>query len=375
MPGIEPAADPLAGGHREEGEDHRLRRLRRGRHHGRVDPLGASDAARRPGRFLHSSSHRGRLRPQLRGGAILGRGGHAPSDHRRLRHRGVRGRRGGPTARRRSDRHRPSPAWPESLPNAVAIVHPALEASYANQDSAGALVAYKLAWAVAEQFSSGQRLDLKLRQFMLNATSLAAIGTVADVVDLRGENRVLTRFGLQALPESKLCGLRALIQTTGLDGQGVDSYAIGFRLAPVLNAAGRMGHARLGGRAADEHQRDAGHADRRVPQGTERPAAAVRAEDPQARLRPDPGTRAEPPGPQEHRPGRRRLAHGRSRYRRLQTGGQVLPPHHHDQRLARRERHGAGLRPLDRGLLHARRRSRPAPRIWRASAATKWRRA
>jgi single-stranded-DNA-specific exonuclease len=132
-----------------------------------------------------------------------------------------------------------------TLPNAAAIVHPALEASYANQESAGALVAYKLAWAVAEQFSNGQRLDAKLRQFMLNATSLAAIGTVADVVDLRGENRVLTRFGLQALPESKLCGLRALIESTGLAGQGVDSYAIGFRLAPVLNAAGRMGHARL----------------------------------------------------------------------------------------------------------------------------------
>ncbi len=133
----------------------------------------------------------------------------------------------------------------DALPNAAAIVHPALEASYANQESAGALVAYKLAWAVAEQFSNGQRLDAKLRQFMLNATSLAAIGTVADVVDLRGENRVLTRFGLQALPESKLCGLRALIEATGLAGQGVDSYAIGFRLAPVLNAAGRMGHARL----------------------------------------------------------------------------------------------------------------------------------
>ncbi len=133
----------------------------------------------------------------------------------------------------------------DALPHATAIVHPALEASYANQESAGALVAYKLAWAVAEQFSNGQRLDMKLRQFMLNATSLAAIGTVADVVDLRGENRVLTRFGLQALPESKLCGLRALIESTGLAGQGVDSYAIGFRLAPVLNAAGRMGHARL----------------------------------------------------------------------------------------------------------------------------------
>jgi single-stranded-DNA-specific exonuclease len=140
-----------------------------------------------------------------------------------------------------TDHHQLGPV----LPHAVAIVHPALQESYPNQDSAGALVAYKLAWAVAEQFSGGQRLDARLRQFMLNATSLAAIGTVADVVDLRGENRALTRFGLQALPESKLCGLRALIESTGLAGQGVDSVAIGFRLAPVLNAAGRMGHARL----------------------------------------------------------------------------------------------------------------------------------
>jgi single-stranded-DNA-specific exonuclease len=140
-----------------------------------------------------------------------------------------------------TDHHQPGPA----LPNAVAIVHPALEPSYPNQDSAGAMVAYKLAWAVAEEFSRGPRLEPKLREFMLNATTLAAIGTVADVVDLRGENRVLTRFGLQSVPDSKLCGLRALIQSAGLAGKGVDSVAIGFRMAPMLNAAGRMGHARL----------------------------------------------------------------------------------------------------------------------------------
>ena len=140
-----------------------------------------------------------------------------------------------------TDHHQPG----ATLPAAVAIVHPALDPSYANQDSAGALVAYKLAWAVAEEFSHGPRLEPKLREFMLNATSLAAIGTVADVVDLRGENRVVTKFGLQSVADTKLCGLRALIQTAGLAGKGVDSTAIGFRLAPVLNAAGRMGHARL----------------------------------------------------------------------------------------------------------------------------------
>ncbi len=140
-----------------------------------------------------------------------------------------------------TDHHQPGAV----LPTAAAIVHPALQESYANQDSAGAMVAYKLAWALAEQFSGGVRLEPKLRQFMLNATSLAAIGTVADIVDLRGENRVLTSFGLQAVADSKLVGLQALIESAGLKGQGVDSYAIGFRLAPVLNAAGRMGHARL----------------------------------------------------------------------------------------------------------------------------------
>lgn len=140
-----------------------------------------------------------------------------------------------------TDHHQPGP----TLPVATAIVHPMLDPAYANQDSAGALVAYKLAWAVAEEFSRGPRLEPQLREFMLSATTLAAIGTVADVVDLRGENRVVTKFGLQAVPESKLCGLQALIQTAGLAGKGVDSTAIGFRLAPVLNAAGRMGHARL----------------------------------------------------------------------------------------------------------------------------------
>jgi single-stranded-DNA-specific exonuclease len=80
---------------------------------------------------------------------------------------------------------------------------------------------------------------------MLNATSLAAIGTIADVVSLTGENRVLTSYGLKALPQCKLCGIQALIESAGLTGQGLDSFHIGFRIAPMLNAAGRMGHARL----------------------------------------------------------------------------------------------------------------------------------
>ncbi len=132
-----------------------------------------------------------------------------------------------------------------SLPRACAIVHPSLDKSYPNQDSAGAMVAFKLAWAIANAFSSGVRLQPQIREFMLSATSLAAMGTIADIVDLRGENRVLTSFGLKALPESKLSGIQALLETLGLTGQKLDSFHIGFKLAPMLNAAGRMGHARL----------------------------------------------------------------------------------------------------------------------------------
>ncbi|MHC4221028.1 MAG: single-stranded-DNA-specific exonuclease RecJ [Planctomycetota bacterium] len=141
-----------------------------------------------------------------------------------------------------TDHHRPE----EQLPKASAIVHPMIEESYENQNSAGAMVAFKLAWALANKFKNGQKLKPEMRQFMLSATTLAAMGTVADVMDLRGENRVLTSYGLKALPDCKLSGIQALLETTALLGkQGLEAYHIGFRLAPMLNAAGRMGHARL----------------------------------------------------------------------------------------------------------------------------------
>ena len=140
-----------------------------------------------------------------------------------------------------TDHHQPG----LQLPAAVAIVHPALDDSYPNLDSSGSMVAFKLAWAIANRFAAGRKLDPQLREFMLNAVSLAAMGTVADIMDLRGENRVLTSYGLKSLQHCKLCGIQALIDSAGLTGQGLDSFHIGFQLAPMLNAAGRMGHARL----------------------------------------------------------------------------------------------------------------------------------
>jgi len=139
-----------------------------------------------------------------------------------------------------TDHHQPG----SELPAACAIVHPALDASYANQDSSGSMVAFKLAWAIASEFSDSAKLSGQMQEFMLNATSLAAIGTVADIMDLRGENRVLTSYGLKVLDRCSLPGVAALIETANLASKGVGSIDIGFRLAPMLNAAGRMGHAR-----------------------------------------------------------------------------------------------------------------------------------
>jgi single-stranded-DNA-specific exonuclease len=133
----------------------------------------------------------------------------------------------------------------ETLPPAFAVVHPALDKSYPNPDSSGSLVAFKLGWAVADLFKTGPKLSPQMRDFMLNATSLAAMGAIADVMELRGENRTLVSFGLSLLSDPKLPGLAALIESAELTGKGLDSYHIGFRLAPMLNAAGRIGHARL----------------------------------------------------------------------------------------------------------------------------------
>jgi single-stranded-DNA-specific exonuclease len=132
------------------------------------------------------------------------------------------------------------------LPLATAIVHPDLpDSKYPNKNLCGAAVAFKLAWALAQEFSGAKKVTPEFREFLLSATALAALGTIADVVPLTGENRTLAHFGLQGLAASKETGIRALIEAAGLTGARLDSFDIGFKLAPRLNAAGRMGHARL----------------------------------------------------------------------------------------------------------------------------------
>jgi single-stranded-DNA-specific exonuclease len=137
-------------------------------------------------------------------------------------------------------------AAPETLPDASAIVHPDVpRGAYPNPDLAGAGVAFKLAWQLAREVCGNNRVDETMREFLLNATCLAALGTIADVVPLTGENRALAVYGLKGLPETRHAGLRALLDSAGLVGETLDAYHVGFLLAPRLNACGRMGHASL----------------------------------------------------------------------------------------------------------------------------------
>ncbi len=106
-------------------------------------------------------------------------------------------------------------------------------------------MAFKLAWGIGRAVCGASRVSQPFREFLLDATALAALGTIADVVPLTGENRILAAHGLGGLKQSKLTGIRALIDSAALVGKTLDSYHVGFLLAPRLNASGRMGHAKL----------------------------------------------------------------------------------------------------------------------------------
>jgi single-stranded-DNA-specific exonuclease len=131
------------------------------------------------------------------------------------------------------------------LPQADAIVHPAIGGGYPNPFLCGAGVAFKLAWAIAQQLSGSKRVNPDSRALLLEMLPLAALGTIADVVPLLGENRIIARHGLEGLVKTTLPGLRALIESAGLGAGKISGYDVGFKLAPRINAAGRMGHARL----------------------------------------------------------------------------------------------------------------------------------
>ncbi len=90
-----------------------------------------------------------------------------------------------------TDHHRPQ----ATIPRADVVVHPALGDSYPNGDLCGAGVAFKLAWALAQQLSGAERVSPDFRDLLVEMLPLAALGTIADVVPLVGENRTIARHG------------------------------------------------------------------------------------------------------------------------------------------------------------------------------------
>jgi single-stranded-DNA-specific exonuclease len=133
------------------------------------------------------------------------------------------------------------------LPEVAALVHPRLPGhTYPFGGLSGAGVALKLAWALAMRACGSEKVTPKYREFLLDAVTLAALGTVADVVPLHDENRILVRHGLARLKQCGSVGLRALIEAAGLgEKSALRASDIGFRLAPRINAVGRLGCARL----------------------------------------------------------------------------------------------------------------------------------
>lgn len=129
-----------------------------------------------------------------------------------------------------TDHHEPD----TELPLACAVVNPKRhDCRYADKDLAGVGVALKLVQALCQRAGKTAWLPAFIK--------IAAIGTLADVVPLVGENRVIAKLGLQLLSKGPhKVGLRALIEAAGLTGKQIDSYHIAFMLAPRVNAAGRM---------------------------------------------------------------------------------------------------------------------------------------
>jgi single-stranded-DNA-specific exonuclease len=148
-----------------------------------------------------------------------------------------------------TDHHEPG----TTLPRAVAVVNPKRhDCSYADKNLAGVGVALKLVQALCLRAGRAAWLPAFVK--------VAAIGTLADVVPLVGENRVIAKLGLGLLSRGPhKVGLQALLDVCGLRGRQIDSYHIGFVLAPRVNAAGRMSTPDIAARlllASDESMTD-----------------------------------------------------------------------------------------------------------------------
>ena len=124
----------------------------------------------------------------------------------------------------------------EVLPNAFAVINPHRQYSiYPFKDLAGVGVAFKLMQAVTD--------SIGYSELLFEVLDIAAIGTIADVVPLLDENRIIVKNGLEKLIDTENVGLKALIDVSGLKDKPISSYNIAFIIAPRINAAGRLADA------------------------------------------------------------------------------------------------------------------------------------
>ncbi|MCF6147928.1 MAG: single-stranded-DNA-specific exonuclease RecJ [Candidatus Kuenenia sp.] len=139
-----------------------------------------------------------------------------------------------------TDHHQPS----QEIPCAFAIINPKLKATEKTfRDFSGVGIAFMLAWSIGQHYFPNKKVSKEFKEFLISSMGLVALGTIADVVPLVGENRILTKYGLGALQQTTIPGLQALLDISALTNINLDTSHVGYRLGPRINAPGRVGDA------------------------------------------------------------------------------------------------------------------------------------